>query len=177
MLAQGQIITANFDLNGVAQWCKANQLDASANQEAHFHEPGAALRGQFNLGDGGGSAKGYGSQGLKRGGSHRGKSSNGRGSNFFDKNRISKGAADAQASVAHLANVAGLAGNEFDLLLFAKAQFPETVSDFGRGGKAFNANHRAGFDAAQRADFGSSTLAFKHNERLSGFLLLHRRPN
>src|SRR6266853_5742782 len=66
MFAQGQIVTTNLDLNGIAHGGEANQLDRSAHQEAHLHETRPALGRQFDFGDRGRRAESDGSQRLNR---------------------------------------------------------------------------------------------------------------
>ena len=58
--------------------------------------------------------------------------------------------ADGHARVADETDDVGVAGDEFDDLLLAKADFAQTARHFGRCAKLFDADCHAGFDAIQR---------------------------
>ena len=58
VLAQGEVVAADFDFDGVTQWREADEFDLGADEQAHFHQPRAAGRGQLDLSHGGGSAQG-----------------------------------------------------------------------------------------------------------------------
>lgn len=65
------------------------------------------------------------------------------GMNGLNDDLLSELRADAQTDVAHLTNDIGVLSQKANLLLFAKAHFPETMRDFGGGGKLLDANGSA----------------------------------
>lgn len=75
-------------------------------------------------------------------------------SDRLDEDIVSELRADAQASIANETDEIGMAAEELDALLLAKAQLAQTKADLGRAVEAFNANGSAGDNAAQRTDKG-----------------------
>ena len=59
MFAQGEMIAANLDFNGITQRREADQLDGSSDEKAHFHQARTAGRGDVDLCD---AARGTGGQ-------------------------------------------------------------------------------------------------------------------
>lgn len=49
MFAEGEIVAAHADFDGVAQRRKADEFDWSTDQETHFHEARAAFGGEFDF--------------------------------------------------------------------------------------------------------------------------------
>jgi hypothetical protein len=55
--------------------------------------------------------------------------------------------ADGQASLTYLADEIGLAGEQFDDLLLAKAKFPQPILNLGSGAQLLNPNGDTRFDS------------------------------
>ena len=51
VLAQGEMITANLDLDWIAKGSETDQLDWSADQESHFHQARSVAGRNIDLGD------------------------------------------------------------------------------------------------------------------------------
>lgn len=49
VFAESKVVATHFDFNRIAHGSEPNQLDARANQEAHFHKAWAAFRGEFDF--------------------------------------------------------------------------------------------------------------------------------
>ena len=78
----------------------------------------------------------------------------------FDHDDFGQLFADGQAGVANLANEVGLAGQQFDDVIFAETQFAQPVLDFRRGAKLFDSHSDSGFDPVQRTNFTTSFFPF-----------------
>jgi hypothetical protein len=63
--------------------------------------------------------------------------------------------ADGEPGIANLADEIGLACEEPDNLVFAKAKFAEAVLKFRGGTKLFDPHGYAGFDAGERANIAT----------------------
>ena len=57
MLPQGEVVTANFDFDRIAQGGKAHEFDGGADEQTHFHETRTAGGGDFDFCDDSGCAK------------------------------------------------------------------------------------------------------------------------
>jgi hypothetical protein len=77
----------------------------------------------------------------------------------FDEDVLGQFRAEPETGVADQANEIWVAAEQLDPLLLAKAQLPQTHRHFGRAIEPFDANGRAGDDAAQRTDEGVGTIA------------------
>ena len=56
MLAQSQVVAANFDFDRITQWREPHEFDAGADEQSHFEEARAMLRWNLDLGDDGDGA-------------------------------------------------------------------------------------------------------------------------
>jgi hypothetical protein len=148
LAAEGQMVASNFDLDRIAERGKANELEAGANEEAHFLEAAAVFGREVDFGDGAATADLQGGQGLG-GDGHLGDLLAG---NLFDENFFGEPLANAKSGVADLADQAGLAAEELDFLFFAEAHFTEAMGDVGWSGKLFDAHIHARLDRAERAE-------------------------
>ena len=81
----------------------------------------------------------------------------------MNQNRLGQFFADAQARIANLANNIGIARQQPDFLLFAKTKFAQAIGEIRGGGKALDADDRAGRDAAQRTKRRAGTIPFKQD--------------
>src|SRR4030095_5454832 len=54
VFTDGEVVAANFDFDGIAQGCEADELDGSADQETHFQKPTALFRRDAHFRNGGG---------------------------------------------------------------------------------------------------------------------------
>jgi len=149
VFAQREVITADLNLDRVAQRRKANQLDGCPDQKAHFQNAAAVFGRNLDLANGASPARLQRSQRL----SFKGHRLPGAcpGSNRLNEDVFGQLRADAKACITNLANDVGLAAHQPNLLLFAKAQFAEAVADFWRSGKLLDTNGRAGDNTTQRA--------------------------
>jgi hypothetical protein len=77
----------------------------------------------------------------------------------LDHDQLCQLLADGEAGVADLADEIGLAGEEPDNLVFAKAEFAQAVLEFRSGAKLFDAHGHARFDTGQRADLAAGFFA------------------
>ena len=68
VLPQGQMITAKFDFDRVAQRGKPNEFDRSSDEQSHFQKSSTILWRNLDLADRRGAADLEGSQRLKLGG-------------------------------------------------------------------------------------------------------------
>jgi hypothetical protein len=68
---------------------------------------------------------------------------------WLDQDQLSQLLADGKPSIAHLADEIGLAGEEPDDLVLAKAEFAQPILQFRSGAKLFDADCHAGFYAGQ----------------------------
>jgi hypothetical protein len=71
---------------------------------------------------------------------------------WLDHDQLSQLLADGEAGIADLANEIGLAGEEPDNLVFAKAEFTEAVLQFRDSAKLFYAHGYTRFDTGQGAN-------------------------
>lgn len=81
----------------------------------------------------------------------------------FNDDTFSQLGADAQAGVADLADEVGLAAEQGDFLLFAKAHLAQPVHHFLRGAKLFDTYTGAGPHLVERAKLRLGTIAFHRN--------------
>jgi hypothetical protein len=65
---------------------------------------------------------------------------------------------------------------DFDNLFLAKAQFPKAIPHFRRAGEFLDANHRAGFDFAERTNGRPGAFAVDHHASLTFRVFAHRWP-
>lgn len=142
VLAQGQMIASNFDLDRITKWRKPDQFNQGPHQQPHLHDSGTILWGDTDLGNGGDGTDRQGGQRLS-GGTH-GSRHKGFGGDWLDPDRISQLRADSQTDIAHLADDAGLLAKEFDALFLTKTHLPEPAGQFRRC--------RELLDPARRAD-------------------------
>ena len=91
----------------------------------------------------------------------------------FDQDGFSELFADAKPGVANLTNQAGLLAEKLDDLPFAEAEFTQTVPNFRAAGEFLDANDRARFDVAQRADRGPGAFAVHDHARLRFLVFAH----
>ena len=77
--------------------------------------------------------------------------------------------ANAQARIADQADDIALVAQQFDLLLLAKAHFPEPSRHLRRGGKLLDANHSARPHPVERAERGLVALALLSRLRMNSF--------
>ena len=77
----------------------------------------------------------------------------------FDEDVLGQFRAEPEAGVADQANEIWMAAEQFDALLFAKAQLAEPHRHLGRAIEAFDADGGAGDDTAQRTDERVGTTA------------------
>jgi hypothetical protein len=82
---------------------------------------------------------------------------------WLDQNLFGQLRADPQAHIANLANNVRLLGEQPDFLLFAKAHFPETMSDLWGRGKLLDPNRGASPHAAERANEWLRTFRIRFN--------------
>jgi len=124
MFAQGQMITAHFDFNGVAQGRKPDQLNRSANQQSHLHETYTVLGGDLNFCDGRFAANRKGGQALN-GGDHGSRHERFRGLrlNRLNPDFLGQFRADAQTDIANLANNSRVLTEQLDSLLLTETEF------------------------------------------------------
>jgi hypothetical protein len=71
--------------------------------------------------------------------------------------------ADGEAGIADLADEIGLAGQQPDNLVFAKAKFAQAILEFRGSAKAFYANCYAGFNTSERANFAARVRRARFN--------------
>lgn len=79
----------------------------------------------------------------------------------LDQDGVSDLLADSKPCVAHLTNNIRVAGEQLDLLLFAKTQLSQTAGHLRSGSQLLDANGGARFHPAERADTGSGAPAFE----------------
>jgi len=81
----------------------------------------------------------------------------------FDEDQLRQLLADGEAGIANLADEIGLAGEETDDLIFAKAELAQPVLKFGGGAKLFNTDCYAGLDTGQGAKLAPSLFRARFN--------------
>ncbi len=77
----------------------------------------------------------------------------------FDPNLFSKLGADAQSSLANLANNIGMTAEEPNALFLAKAQFAEANGDFRGAGKLLDTDRHASADGAELKELRRRRIA------------------
>ncbi len=150
MFAQREVVTAHLDFNRIAHGRKADEFDLGADEEAHFHETWAAGGGEFDLGDGGGSAQGDRGQRLW-GRGHERSAFLGKG---FDEDGLGQVLAEGDAGIADLANQAGMTADEADALFLAQSHLAQAPDDVRLRGQLLDANHRARVHRRKRTGRG-----------------------
>jgi hypothetical protein len=83
--------------------------------------------------------------------------------NWLDHDELGQLLADRKAGIANLADEIGLAGEEPDDLVFAKAEFTEAVLEFRRGAKLLDPDSHAGFDLGERTNFATGLFRARFN--------------
>jgi hypothetical protein len=71
---------------------------------------------------------------------------------WFDEDQCGQLLADSEAGVTDLADQIVAAGDELDDLLFAQANFPQTILQFRRGAELLDANGNAHLDMVEWTD-------------------------
>jgi hypothetical protein len=64
MPSQSEVVAADLDLDGIAEWGEADQFDRGADDEAKFHESAAIFVWEAEFLDGGFAAGGEAGEGL-----------------------------------------------------------------------------------------------------------------
>jgi len=164
MLAQREVVAADFDFHRVAERRKADELNGAADQQ-----PISMRRGRLS----GGSLisatvavvptatelSGWGASDINSSGV------SGNGSTKMALASFRSG----EPGIANLADDIGFAAQQFDALLLAEAKFTQPVAQFGRRHQFLDANGGPGLDPAQGTDLRTGALALDNFTRCLRF--------
>jgi len=116
MLAQREVVAADFDFHRVAERCKTNEFERPADQQPHFHEARTAFGRQFDFGHRRRYAHGNRTQRL----GSVGHNLSGFGGDRLHQNGFGQLFTQGEAGVADLADDIGFTAQKFDALLLAR---------------------------------------------------------